>query len=222
MTAREELTRQADRLRKFVDGRPERAATAVPELVELLTKTDDPNVLVAIAQALHAAWTPAASLALLPYASHIDERVRVAVARALPGGAADDPDAANSVAKALIALAADECARVRVWAIFGLGSILDVDTPDIRAALRAGTFDSDLDTRLEAILGLSERRDPFALDMIRDGLLATRVERTIVDAARAYGDPVLLPLLQLLLGSWSDDVELLDEAIRRCRFPDAD
>src|SRR5262249_16232920 len=161
--------------------------------------------LVAIAQALHAAWNDTASLALLPLASHPDDRVRLAVTRALPGGV-ERNDVQQKVADALMGLADDDSSEIRDWAVFGLASILDVDTPAVRETLRSHLFDSDLTTRLEALIGLAERRDPAALDLIRDELHLASPDRMAVDAARAYADPSLLPLLEVLAtNGWSED-----------------
>jgi HEAT repeat protein len=87
------------------------------------------------------------------------------VTRALPGGV-EHPSAKAQVAQALIRLTNDDSSDVRDDAVFGLGSILDLDTAEIRDALRARLFDSDLDTRLEALVGLAERRDPTVLALL--------------------------------------------------------
>jgi HEAT repeat protein len=212
----DDLIARAELLRARVDGHPEYCAEVVPELVVMLGVTNDPAVLIVIAQALHAAWNNEASLALLPFASHPDADVRLAVTRALPGGV-DDPAAKDRVARALVQLTNDDSSQVRDWAVFGLGSILDVDTPEIREALRAHLFDSDLDTRLEALVGLAERRDPTILDLLRDELRGDTVERLVVDAARAFADSSLLPLLLELSHHWDQDPDLLRRAIETCR-----
>jgi hypothetical protein len=100
-----------------------------------------------------------------PRRAHPDPDVRLAVTRALPGGV-EHPSAKAQVAQALIRLTNDDSSDVRDDAVFGLGSILDLDTAEIRDALRARLFDSDLDTRLEALVGLAERRDPTVLALL--------------------------------------------------------
>ena len=211
----DELIERAELLRERVDGHPERCAAVVPELVEMLGLTDEPAALIAIAQAMGAAWNDEASLALLPLTSHPNADVRLAVTRALPGGV-QKPDAKNRVARALTQLTIDESSAIRDWAVFGLGSILDVDTPEVRQALRARLFDSDLDTRLEALVGLAERRDPTILDMLREELRGDTVDLLAVDAARAFADPSLLPLLLELAPRWDHDPDLLRRAIQTC------
>ncbi len=216
MNSSAELIERAEQLRAKVDGHPEHCDEVVPELVAMLSPTQDTEVLVAIAQALHAAWNDAASLALLPYVAHDDERVRLAVTRALPGGV-ESSEAKTRVADALLALTDDSSSDVRDWAVFGLGTILDLDTPAIREALRARLFDSDIDTRLEALVGLAERRDRAVLDLLRDELQADTVERLVVDAARAFAAPSLLPLLLKLTTHWDLDPDLLQRATQTCR-----
>jgi hypothetical protein len=212
----EELIERARLLRAKVDGHPEHCSEVVPELAEMLGLTQEPAVLVAIAQALHAAYNDDASLALLPFVTHPDAEVRLPVTRALPGGM-EDPEAKTRVALALIQLTTDDSSQIRDYATFGLGSILDLDTPEIRAAMHARLFDSDLDTRLEALVGLAERRDPTVLDLLRDELQGDTVERLVVDAARAFADPSLLPLLLELSHRWDRDPGLLRRAVDTCR-----
>ncbi len=211
-----ELIKRAEQLRDRINGHPEHCAEVVPELIAMLSRTEDPDVLIALAAALGAAWNDVASLALLPYATHPDERVRLAVTCSLPGGL-ETPATKARVADALIALTNDPSPDVRDWAAFGLGSLLHLDTPAIRAALRARLFDSDIETRLEALVGLAERRDPAVLDLLRDELQADTVERLVVDAARAFADPSLLPLLVELTTRWDVDPDLLQRAIQTCR-----
>jgi HEAT repeat protein len=216
MSTSEDLVHRADEFRAVVNGHPEHCAEVVPQLIAMLESSDDPDVLVAVAYALGAAWNEAACLALLPYAAHADERVRFAVTGALPGGV-DTVEAKERVAAALIVLSSDSSAEVRDWATFGLGSMLDIDTPDIRDALRSRLFDSDIDTRLEALVGLAERRDPTALSFLADELRADTVERLVVDAARAFADPSLVPLLVELASRWNIDRDLLERALQTCR-----
>ena len=215
MESSAELIERAERLRTQVDGHPEDCAEVMPQLAGMLSLTDDPDVLIVIAQALHAAWNEQASLVLLPYVAHPDERVRLAVTRVLPG-AVRSPEATTRVAKALIELTGDSSSQVRDAATFGLGSIMDVDTPAIREALRERLFDSDLDTRLEALVGLAERRDQSVLGLLREELQANTVEKLVVDAARAFAHPSLRPLLVALRRRWDIDPDLLERAIHTC------
>ncbi len=216
MTTPAELIERVNGLRARVDGHPERCAEVVPQLTAMLSPTQDPQILIAVAQALHAAWNDAASIALLPYVAHADDGVRLAVTRALPGGAESAPAKAR-IAEALMSLSNDPSAEVRYEATFGLGVILDLDSPAIRETLRARLWDSDIDTQLEALVGLAQRRDPLVRDLIADKLRASTVDRLAVDAARAFADPALLPPLLALINRWDGDPALLDRAIHACQ-----
>src|SRR5205085_793284 len=123
----------------------------------------DPTALVVVIDALGRAWCSAASEALLPYIGHLDERVRLAVARAVPHDV--DGQLEERVADALMSLSTDASAEIRDWATFGLGTQLGVDSWVVRDALFARAFDSDRDTRDEAIVGLARRRDRRSFDL---------------------------------------------------------
>ena len=118
--------------------------------------------------------------------------------------------------RALIELSADPDEHVRDWATFGLGTQLDVDDGDLRAALVDRLSDPFLDAREEAAVGLARRRDPRAFEPVRELLEAEEVSALTVEAAGYLADERLLrPLLEL--GEWwEDDPELLRAAIDRC------
>lgn len=59
--------------------------------------------------------------------------------------------------KTLIELSNDKDADTRNWATFGIGSQIDIDSEEIRAALRNRVVDKDESTRLEAMAGLAKR-----------------------------------------------------------------
>jgi hypothetical protein len=217
VTSSSDLIERADRLRALVDGQPENCAEIVPQLTAMLSPTEEPDVLIAVAAALGAAWNDAASVALLPFVAHPDDRVRLAVTRSLAGGL-ESPGVKALIGEALIVLTNDPSSDVRDWATFGLGSILDLDTPAVREALRARLWDSDIDTQQEALVGLAERRDPLVLVLLADKLRAERVDRLTVDAARAFADPSLLLPLLALSHRWDLDTELLERAIQACRL----
>ena len=150
----------------------------------------------------------AASIAAL--AAHSDETVRHRVVHALLCN--EDPIAVDT----LIRLSRDPCSDVRDWATFGLGDQLGRDTPAIRDALAARLGDEDADTHSEAYLGLALRRDPRALPVVKAELGSDDVSNLAVQAAREFGAPELLPLLEDLRPWWTVDVELLEEAIASC------
>lgn len=129
--------------------------------------------------------------ALLRLASSTDRQMRWQVAVAL--GSYEEPEAIAG----LIRLSADSSDDVRDWATFGLGSLRDDDSPEIRAALRRNLDDPDLDVRGEALVGLARRRE--------DGLVERLIARLTpdchvyeLDAAEALADPRLVGPLRAL------------------------
>ncbi|HEY7068871.1 MAG TPA: HEAT repeat domain-containing protein [Acidimicrobiales bacterium] len=212
----DDLIPRADALGKRVSGHPEHQREVVPALIAMLWQAAGPDELVAVVEALGKAWSDAATLALLSLADHSDADVRFAVACALPCGVEHD-EAAALVAGALCLLARDGSPDVRDWAVFGLGTQLDVDTAEVREVLRERLWDPDLDVRMEALRGLAARRDPGVLELIRDQLAAEEVEWLAVDAARAFADRSLVAALrELERAGWDEDPDLLAEALRAC------
>ena len=129
--------------------------------------------------------------ALLRLAASADRQMRWQVAVAL--GSYEEPEAIAG----LIRLSADPSDEVRDWATFGLGSLRDDDSPEIRAALRRNLDDPDLDVRGEALVGLARRRE--------DGLVERLIARLTpdchvyeLDAAEALADPRLIAPLRAL------------------------
>ncbi|MGH9126965.1 MAG: HEAT repeat domain-containing protein [Acidimicrobiales bacterium] len=115
-----------------------------------------------------------------------------------------------------IQLSRDPGREIRDWATFGLGSILDLDSPAVRQALVDRLADEDIDTSCEALVGLAERHDERAFQITVELLTSKSVPRLAVAAARALADHRLLRALEALRGWWDVDVELLDHAIGAC------
>ena len=118
-------------------------------------------------------------------------------------------DSANPRAIAtVIELSADEDRKVRNWATFGLGtlfdiddsgSLIEIDTPEIREALMARVNETDDEVRGEAIAGLARRGDSRVIDLLsREIDDPSRLERwhqycwpLIDDAAEAIAERVM-------------------------------
>jgi len=66
----------------------------------------------------------------------------------------------------MLTLTRDDDLETRNWAMFGLGTQIDTDTPEIRAALFKGTSDEDNEIRGEALVGLANRKDHRALELL--------------------------------------------------------
>jgi HEAT repeat protein len=143
-------------------------------------------------------------------ATHSEPSVRQAVAFALLS------QPAGNAVSTLIQLSRDEIASVRDWATFGLGTQLDLDTPELRDALAARLEDSDPDTLAEAICGLARRRDPRTLEPFLRVLERDACAAATLVAARDLGSRDLLQALKELRTRWTADPELLESAISDC------
>jgi hypothetical protein len=183
----DDLTQRIAELGARVNGHPEHVPEVVPQLLALLDEHDAPRVIADIIDALGCSWDEAANLAVLPYADHPAAAVRLAVTRAIPGGT-DSAHGTELVAEVLMRLTRDDVDEVRDWATFGLGSILPIDTTEVRDALFARVTDSNEDVRDEAVVGLAQRRDPRAAQIVSDFLSEDTVGPLIFEAAEYLCD----------------------------------
>jgi len=190
---------------------------------------------VAAVDALGDVWEPGSAAVLLDHVplTHPDARVRLALVRALPGGAVvasgggtQDEALAGRVVDALVALTRDEEPRVRDWAAFGLAQV-EADSPAVRDALVALLDDQDLDARSEALLALASTGDDRARTALLRRLRSdTNVTLLELEAAVVLADPALHPELLRLAEDWADDVDeftpVLQAALARSRPGAAD
>ncbi len=102
----------------------------------------------------------------------------------------------NCAIDALIFLTEDKYKSIRDWATFGLGTQISKDTPKIRTALWKKVNDKDQDTKLEAIVGLAQRKDCAIKDVIVKELQNGEMGTLIFDAVLELGDKIFLPLLK--------------------------
>jgi hypothetical protein len=114
---------------------------------------------------------------LLRFQHHSDPWVRYAVTSSL-GSCPEE-----SAIKALIELSRDEDFEVRNWATFGLGSLTDADSEEIRRALAERLTESDEEIRGEALVGLVERHDQRAIVPLLRELSQWRNQPLIKDCA---------------------------------------
>jgi hypothetical protein len=106
----------------------------------------------------------------------------------------------------------------------GLGAI-DVDTPEIRAALLSRVADEDEMTRGEALVGLARRKDQRVVEPLVKELERypdAKDDGRSVEAAEAIADPRLVPVLTRLKQTADADDSTFDEVIRRCSMSDAE
>jgi HEAT repeat protein len=183
-------------------------------LAEALSKETDADVLQAIAIAFGHLRDPRCIDLVLPLASHPDCDVRYGVVHSLSG--LNDPRAIA----ALINLSADEDEDIRDWATFGLGTLTEVDTPELREALCSRLADGCLDARAEAIAGLARRKDLRALEPVLEELSLESVDELAIEAAEELADLRLLHALLALKDRWSverdGEIIYLEKAIAAC------
>jgi len=84
----------------------------------------------------------------------------------------------------LIRLSADSSVEVRDWATFGLGSLTDVDTPEVRDAFVARLVDDDAIVRGEAFVGLAKRQDARVIEPLRQAFESGTFDYGVSDFAR--------------------------------------
>ena len=155
MTQAEEQKRQlaADVVAQGLIAEKELGKQCVRFLLDALEGEKAPRVLKAICNALGHHKSPEAIGPVVRLQGHQNAEVRHAVVFALL--CQDDPVAIAT----LISLSADFDRDVRNWATFGLGSMTEVDTVQLREALLARVAEADEEISGEAMVGLALRGD---------------------------------------------------------------
>lgn len=143
-------------------GIPERSfpEECLHMLSGMLANESDPKVLEAIAVAFGHLHHIRAIKLLVPLKDHPAADVRLGVVH----GISRHKD--ESAINALIELSRDADHGVRNWATFGLGSMIDTDTAEIREALVARLAESDHEIRGEAFVGLARRKPARVIDSL--------------------------------------------------------
>lgn len=181
----------------------------------MLNTETDPAVIAAVISALGHTCEEEACLAVLAFAGHRADKVRLAVAQAV-GIGTETIAAQNLVAQTLIELSRDPSDEVRDWATFQLGSILELDSPAIREALAERVNDEYADARNEAVVGLALRKDPRAFAPTLEMLTSEWVYSLAIEAAGALADPRFAPALHAIAEWWDQGDALLDDALAAC------
>jgi len=161
---------------------------------------------------------------LAPFADHSTGDIRFSVACAL-GWLNDDV-----AIRTLIALSADTDSDVRDWATFGLGTLGDNDTPEVRDALVANLNDDDSSAANEALLGLVKRADHRVLDQVFDYVTNDDVQQirewnsfwmTLEELLERWdttpADPAWLPVFEQVLARELWEPERVRRFLARCR-----
>lgn len=152
---------------------------------------------------------------LVVLADHPSRDVRYGVSYGLAGQ--DDPQAI----RALIQLTKDSDRDVRDWATFALGSQTELDTSELREALRDRLTDADPEVRGEALVGLARRHDGQLKQAILDSLNGDFHGDWMLEAAETVRDPDFVPALEKLRERMNRDLparffDSVDKALLAC------
>ncbi len=163
---------------------------SVDALIPLLGDVD-PHVIYSAAHALGHRNDPRAIPELIPLARHPSALIRYGVVHGLTGY--EDSDAVST----MIELTTDEDLDVRNWALFGIGTQIDLDTPSIREALMVGLSERDMEARGESLVGLARRGDERVIHaLLKEWYEEDMVSILSVEAAGEIADARLLPFLE--------------------------
>lgn len=183
-------------------------------LTKMIQSEEDPDVLQAIAIAFGHLDDPRCIELLIPFKNHPSDIVRWGVVHGISGH--DFPAAIET----LIELSNDQDEEIRDWATFGLGTLIDTDSEEIREALWTRVADTYCDVRAEAMMGLARRKDPRTAGLLLKELAEEDVDSMAIDAAEELGDRELVPALLKLKDRWPEnrheEEEWLDKAISSC------
>ncbi len=131
---------------------------------------------------------------VLALATHPTADVRAAAVSTLPLLVGAEPP--GEVVDAILHLTCDADDNVRFWACWALDpEIFGAEADRLRDAFAARLDDPVDDVRCEALYWLAYLRDRRALPLIKAALGGRRPLAREVDAAGAYGDPALYPLV---------------------------
>lgn len=192
------------------------ATESADALLETLQTEEDPYVLWLIGLGLGRLGDERRVEPLVRLKNHPHSYVRYGVVMGLCGS--EDERAIQT----LIELMQDEAIEVRDWATFNIGTILvELDTPEIRAALHRNIDDPDEETRYEALTGLAYRRDldivPRILDELTSGEvhIDSSVGSDFVEMLYALrhkiDDPRLPPIIEGAMKIYPDLTKLDEE-----------
>lgn len=121
---------------------------------------------------------PLAVPLIVKHRSHPDSDMRFAVACAC-GSFGNEPLAVET----LLILIRDRDSDVRDWATFGLGSLSNSDSPEIREVLYSALNDSDEDAQGEALVGLARRKDIRVLPILLSRFEGDEIDDWTIEAA---------------------------------------
>jgi HEAT repeat protein len=189
----------------------------VTRLIELLEQEFDPLILRDICIALGHLKDPRSIEPQLKFCLHPEWEVRYGVVSGL-----SNQEDERAIA-GLIQLSTDVCPIVRDWATFGLGTLIEVDTPAIREALYQRLIGEDRQNEetaeiyAEALAGLANRQDERVLPRLIAELMSDDVGNVTIQAAEAMADDRLYPALLHLQTWWEPTCSYLEDALFSCK-----
>jgi HEAT repeat protein len=189
----------------------------VTRLIELLDQEFDPLIIRDICIALGHLKDPRSIEPQLKFCLHPDWEVRYGVVSGL--SSQEDERAIDG----LIKLSTDVCPLIRDWATFGLGTLIEVDTPAIREALYQRLIGEDPQSEetaeiyAEALAGLANRQDERVLPRLIAELMSDDVGKVTIQAAEAMADDRLYPALLHLQTWWEPTCIYLEDALFACQ-----
>lgn len=214
--AQEDRRVAGDLLVALAEGTDQQRLWTRDRVWQLFDPNGEPVLLERVLEAASAFHSVEAVNALVSAARHPDARVRRRVAVEL--GIQDEELLTDAVDAALLALAEDDDASVREWALFALGH--QRETPlATQAAIRAYDLNRahrDCDVRCEALEALWRLGDR---DALAQALKDCDPSDDLLDAARAAADSRLLPSLRALQQTGAGDKQRLSDAIAACTRP---
>jgi len=184
-------------------------------LIEMLSDSD-PMVIASSAFALGHRDASEAAPFLAKLKNHRKRDVREGVVYGLLG------QESQEAIETLIHLSKDRTEEVRDWATFGLGTQIDVDTPEIRSALESRLNEKNIEIRGEALVGLAKRRHPNAIKWTKRALSEKNPIVLYLEAAEILASPKLYPDLirikrTIKRGDNEYFISCLDKALKACK-----
>lgn len=197
-------------LGKLADTNALHQQECIDLLLTMLAQEQEAPIIDAICCALGLWQDPRAIEPMLQHLQHPDDNVRFAITFGLLNY--DEPQAIAG----LIQLSNDHNTETRNRATYGLGTLIETDTPEIRNALAARLNDPIPTIQYEAIAGLARRHDPRAFEPLLTALRSAPYEALLIEAATQLADTRLLPaLLAFRDDTWSNNT-VLHKAIEAC------
>lgn len=185
---------------------------SVSTLLTSLKNEQNTDVIKSILMALGHYSDLKAIEAIVALKAHSSADVRYGVAVSLPY---ENELAINT----LIELTSDIDRDVRDWATFGLGSMIETDTKEIREALFKRLIEEENDYEIygEALVGLAIRKDERVILPLIQELSSDEVGDLALEGAAEIGDPRLYPFLLEVKEWWSGNDYLINDAIANCQ-----